>query len=189
MKRTLYWAIILCLPMTFGCQRLLDQEGDFANQQQTVPEDAPDKAEFVVSKDGSSYNISCLRGVADQVKQDGIAAAAGCRMGSVAGKTISRSVREGRGYWDNWNWYGGYWNYWYVYPPTYYNGSNYFCSFIFGSDIDSDNFNCYGDFFGFDPDYDDTFNNGCFECLYRPNPQRCRQRRGCWNYGNWYYPY
>ena len=176
MNKHFIYALILCLPFAFGCQRLIDeaptgevQIGDTANSSEP---------NFVPDADGNLYEISCLQGVSQDEASRG--AAQRCIAGTV------EEAREGRGF------FGVYGGFNYYYPPAFAGtSSSFFCSYVFSFGSS----NCINDFFGFNssfPNYGGyTGSYGgygyCGHCINARNPSRCQNR--CW-YGNnnwtWY---
>src|SRR5690606_32555511 len=99
MRHLSMWALILCLPITFGCQRLIDLssgEGTYVDPG-TQQGSANRVADFVADRDGNLYAISCLRQERDQIVAGGQEAAEGCRLGNIKTRTLSKGVKEGRG--------------------------------------------------------------------------------------------
>lgn len=178
MKTRVVWAIVFCLPLVLGCQRLFVQEEDPGTQELNYVSDAQ----------GNLYDIGCLRGLEKNVARE---AASSCIRANISQPVSPEEAKGVRGAYNYSYWYWWYidpryvWNNNYDYNCSYNNNyncsynNNYgynwdFCSYIFGYSYT----NCYSDFFGYDQYDYSYYTSDCSYCLYKKNSSKCYDK--CW---------
>jgi hypothetical protein len=186
MTKHFFLYFIVAVSVLTGCGRLENNE---------IQNDTAVDPSLVALADGTVMNVACIRQNAQAIISEGRGAAQGCVMGNAKTQTSS----DGRGFSSSA--YPSWWSWYYVYPPTYYNGgtsSKNLCSYLgfYGNGYSATNgygygygygssYNCYYDFLGYDPYSTSSYNSSCDYCLNRANPSKCYNR--CLYKSGWYW--
>jgi hypothetical protein len=194
MKKNLILAFVFAVAFLTGCGRLTENT--------EIQADEGIDPQMVAMADGTMMDVSCVRQNAKAIMEQGRGAADSCVVGNAKNKTTA----DGRGFGSS---YPNWWSYYYIYPPTYYNGGwgygsgsssggSNLCAYLgfYGNGYSSTNgygygygygtsYNCYNSFLGYDPYYTGSYNTNCDYCLNKLNPQRCYNK--CLYKDGWYW--